>query len=170
MRKTTPIPIPNSYELHRRFRYEDGKLFWRIRSARRIQIGDRAGTYSGTGYRLTHINRTSYLEHRIIYAMFNYGVSLDGLQIDHLNHIIDDNRIENLELGTNSENQHNRFPKGCRFVKGIGKWRADIRANYKRIYLGCFDTEAEAHRAYLEAKLIHHPTAPHTARLLAELA
>ena len=41
-----------------------------------------------------------------------------------------------------------------------GGYMARIAANGKQIYLGVYPTEAEAHEAYLEAKVRLHPTTP----------
>lgn len=48
--------------------------------------------------------------HRLVWETFN-GKIPDGLTIDHINHIRDDNRLENLRLMTRIENGVNRNTK-----------------------------------------------------------
>lgn len=80
-----------------------------------------------------------------------------GMTIDHLNKNGLDNRKRNLRICTKSQNSHNyKTPRNnTSGVKGVfldrKKWRAAIRINYKRIYLGSFLTLEEAKKAYKEA-------------------
>lgn len=85
-----------------------------------------------------------------------YGHISRNLQIDHINGIKDDNRIENLRVVTNDENQWNKhYHKGyCK--RENGTYRVEIRANNKRINIGCFKTEEEAREAYIKAKQQYH--------------
>ncbi len=78
-----------------------------------------------------------------------------GEQIDHRNHCGFDNRRNNLRFCTNSQNQHNRVPqigtskyKGVCWQKVAKKWLSQIKHNNNRIYLGCFENEKDAARAY----------------------
>jgi len=43
-------------------------------------------------------------------------------------------------------------PKGCYWDKAANKWRAAITHQGKKIYLGRFDCQLDAHEAYLRAK------------------
>jgi len=81
----------------------------------------------------------------------------DKLQPDHINHNTLDNRRYNLRIVTHQQNHWNqKKPKGCYWHKRAKKWQAQIVLKNKKIYLGCFETEQEAHVAYLEAKKIYH--------------
>lgn len=88
-----------------------------------------------------------------------------GLVVDHINHDILDNRRENLRLATSSQNSQNKLKtrdntkysqfKGVCFYAYDGKklarpWRAYIKINGKRQWLGYFQTEADAALAYNE--------------------
>ena len=85
----------------------------------------------------------------------------ESLLIDHINHNTLDNRKENLRIVTNKINQHNqKSSKGYSWNKQVKKWKAGIRVNNKLLFLGYFETEAEAREAYLEAKKKYHPSAP----------
>jgi hypothetical protein len=74
--------------------------------------------------------------------------------IDHINGVKTDNRVDNLRIVTQQKNCENRRSKG--YHKIGKKWRAQIKVNKKKHHLGYFDTEQEAHAAYLDAKAIHH--------------
>jgi hypothetical protein len=99
------------------------------------------------------------LVHRLIAQAYLPDYSED-LQVDHIDRCRTNNNISNLRMATHAENQHNRDAKGYYFYKRLNKWMAQIAINNKQKYLGYFDTESEARQAYLDAKKIHHPTAP----------
>jgi hypothetical protein len=93
-------------------------------------------------------------QHRIITAAF-LGLDMTNLkiQLDHINGIRHDNRLENLRLVNNQQNHFNRTKvKGYYWNKRARKWHARIMIDGKKAHLGLFDTEEEAHAAYLEAK------------------
>ena len=87
------------------------------------------------------------------------------LLVDHRNNDGLDNRRANLRLATHSENSYNR-PKtkakttsqyiGIYLEKRTGRWTVKIRANGKRLWLGRFESEIEAAKAYDEAAKKYH--------------
>lgn len=85
------------------FEYRDGKLYWKNHKYKGLN-GKRAGTPHKKGYWNIQYEKKLYLEHRLIYIM-HYGDIKE--QIDHINGIKNDNRIENLRQATNSQNQAN---------------------------------------------------------------
>ena len=62
--------------------------------------------------------------------------------------------MNNLRIVTNQENNFNKNAK--RFTKSKNKYRAYINLNNQQFYLGTFNTEEEAHKAYLQAKEKYH--------------
>ena len=81
--------------------------------------------------------------------------------IDHINGIRDDNRIENLRDVSQKINlQNKRNPNANSTSKFLGvcwhksrnKWQSQIAVNGKDKYLGLFETAELAHEAYLIAK------------------
>jgi hypothetical protein len=81
----------------------------------------------------------------------------DGLYVDHINHNGLDNRKANLRIVTmvqNSWNARKQFGnfssqyKGVTWSKTSRKWKAHIGFLGERIYIGCFDDEQSAARAY----------------------
>jgi hypothetical protein len=126
-----------------------GALTW-VAGLRR---GQTAGCLKNDGYRRVTIGGVNYAEHRLIWFLMTG--EWPELQIDHRNGVRDDNRWVNLRQATASQNTANcrkRGPwlKGCTRRRN-GRFQAQIGVRGERSYLGTFDTEAEAHAAYLEA-------------------
>ena len=72
--------------------------------------------------------------------------------VDHINNIKSDNRLVNLRLTTNRFNLSRRggASKYVGVSKFRNKWMATIRINNKLNYLGLYQTEEDAHQAYLD--------------------
>jgi hypothetical protein len=76
--------------------------------------------------------------------------------VDHIDHNKTNNCRANLRICTPAENQRNRVKrfgagsryKGVCYKKDLRKYYARFRINGQRLWLGCFDDEAEAARAY----------------------
>jgi hypothetical protein len=144
--------------LHELFEYRDGALYWKIRPAQVVQIGDRAGSaiVGSRRYRQVRIDRKNYSEHRLIYLMFNG--SLPAV-IDHIDCDPNNNRIENLRPCTNQENGRNRRGSCASGVKGVGwhkyrkQWVVQLNVNGKNTHFGYFTNIKEAERM---AKFVRH--------------
>lgn len=146
-------------------RYEAGQLIWTQRAGQRGAPGSIAGGVRN-GYVVVNFQRTAYQAHRVIWAIHHGGVLPDvTLEIDHINGVRHDNRIENLRLVTKAQNQQNRHAArsdsriGFLGVRKIRKnWGARISVNGVRTHIGVFDTPQAAHEAYLVAKRKLHST------------
>ena len=146
---------------------KSGVLYWKNdhKYFKSIKAGDIVGGSSRkNGYASTAINKKQYYVHRLVWLLF-YG-SWPEKQIDHINGIRDDNRIENLRLATASENQHNRkkthgrkTPVGA-YKHWSGKWYSSIMSNGKYKFLGTFENPEDASNAYASAKAQLHPFNP----------
>ena len=121
--------------------------------SRQSDRGSVCGTLMANGYlSLWYKNRT-YLVHRIIWLMHNKQWPKN--QIDHINRIRNDNRIENLRDVTQSRNNNNNQAKGYSYNSSTGGYMARITVDGQFIYLGVYATKNMAHDAYMKAKAIY---------------
>lgn len=90
----------------------------------------------------------------------------DGLEGDHINRDRLDNRRSNLRVtkrATNAQNlsarAHPKYPapRGVTYDKNRQKWMATCRVNYRRHYVGRFDSMEEADAAVRAFRAEHHP-------------
>ena len=106
-------------------------------------IGEAIGCLRDDGYLGTKIFNKSELVHRIIWKMEN---GTDANNIDHINGLKSDNRIENMRSVTHHENMKNKRKGknnksgavGVNWLDRTKKWVASIRVNKKTIHLGSF--------------------------------
>lgn len=59
----------------------------------------------GRGYKICYLHRKRFRVHRLVWEAFN-GKIPDGMQVNHINEIKADNRLENLNLMTPKENSN----------------------------------------------------------------
>ena len=153
---------------HDYFRYEDGKIYWKIKPKRKpFLFGCEAGSGKTGEYKTVKIDGCRYRCHRVIYEMFNGSIK-DGMVIDHINGLKDDNRIENLRCVTvsiNAKNQkvnakNNSGINGVRLYKRTGKWIAYSKSFGKYVHLGYFDSIESA----IDARDLYNSTNGFTER------
>ena len=127
----------------------------------KIKINFHIEKYGYKNY-IININKKQYRLSRIIYKAHNKDWDIKDNSnlnwIDHINRDSTDNRIENLRILTNQQNQWNTNAKGYCWDNLANKWRSQIRLNGKVKHLGYFEKEKEedAHIAYLKAKEVYH--------------
>jgi hypothetical protein len=133
-----------------------GIFHWRIAVARRVKVGDIAGSVHRDGYRQIMIDGRRYYAHHLAW-LYVHG-EWPPSELDHINGVPDDNRIANLRLATPSQNQWNQGNRknNTSGFKGVGwhrrrRWRAQIGINGRYIHLGYFATPEEAHQTYCAA-------------------
>lgn len=138
------------------FDYKNGMLYWKNTRAPNAKKGARAGcVHSSEGYRKVKIKGKNYLEHHVIWCLLKGQWPQEGREIDHINRIADDNRIENLRLVDRNINSKNRRGKGYSKTTS-GMYQARIYVNKRFVNLGSYKTPEEAEQKYLEAKAIYH--------------
>jgi len=135
---------------HLRANFKTGKLYWKHAKQGR-KLAWPAGNVNGAGYMQIRIQGTSYQQHRVIW-FFAYA-EWPKTNLDHINGVKSDNRLENLREcsnSTNSHNVHNRaekyikhdgLPPNVRFHKGTYEGRITIKG--KRT-VRCFSTPEAA--------------------------
>jgi len=130
--------------------------FTRLQSRGNTKKGDIAAPIDDRGYIKIRIGSRAYRGHRL--AWFYYYGEFPNMEIDHINGIKTDNRIENLRLATHAENCKNQGVRknNTSGYKGVrktrhGSWLAGIGVNGEWIYLGVYPTPEEASDAYKEA-------------------
>lgn len=138
---------------------ENGIFTRREKSAKRVQIGDVAGSLDSSGHVQFKIFGRTYLAHRLAF-LYMTGEWTVG-EVDHIDGVRNNNAWINLRVGTKNDNQQNqRKPRAdnktgflgvCKH-KQCNKFIAKIRTNGVVKYLGLFATPEEAHQAYLTAK------------------
>ena len=136
------------------FRYdpETGHVYWKISTSRRVKPGDKAGSLSKRGYYHVCLDGKFLLIHRLAFVLM--GEEVPDF-VDHINRVSTDNRWSNLRGVSHQENCTNNTARGT--YKIGNKYRAKIFTKGKAFHLGTFDTEEEAHQAYIRAKKQFHP-------------
>ncbi|MCK9544728.1 MAG: HNH endonuclease [Novosphingobium sp.] len=175
------LPPPEVLRQLLRYEPETGKLFWRrrgpewfpsqgtMKSFNTQHAGKEAFTSVSDGYRTSSIaymgRAFSLRAHRVIWAIVHK--SWPSGEIDHINGVRDDNRIENLRVVSLRENCRNqRLRKtntsgvaGVCWDKRDMKWRSRICADGRYISLGNFSRleDAAKARAKAEVRYGYHP-------------
>ena len=138
---------------------ESGQLTWKIRPSKRIPKGRRAGFLKKDGYRAITIEKKSYLEHHVIWFI---QTGSWAKEIDHINHVKDDNSWANLREVTHSENarnmkrvENNTGIQGIYYDRKTDKYISHIKVNGKKVFQKSYD-EPQLNEAIKEreAKLI----------------
>lgn len=131
--------------------YRDGALFWKKNAGPKGKKNRLAGSDNGRGYLQVKIRGRMTMAHRIVWVMHNGDIPA-GFQIDHINHVRNDNRISNLRLVTGSGNNRNTSLRkdnssgriGVYWRKDSRKWSAKIRVDDKLINIGTFREKSDA--------------------------
>lgn len=133
---------------------ETGLFYWALQRKSRDVVGTLAGGISTDGYRVIHIDGIDRLGHRLAWAHW-FG-TFPCVEIDHINSVRNDNRIENLRLADRSQQAQNRGVrsdnkcgiKGCRWDEKEQRYLVRVGFKGKRVIVGRFRYLAEAATAY----------------------
>lgn len=154
--------------LHEWFYYdpETGLFAWRKRPIKStISIGTVAGSIAKQHQGL---RRVIWLQGKRIYAsraayIYVHGDLPDTVLVDHIDGDALNDRIANLRLASTAQNTWNRLQKkGSRYKLGVcknirGRFYAQIQMpTGKKLHLGTWANEGEAHAAYMGAAAILH--------------
>lgn len=121
------------------------------------KAGDIAGSFN-RGYISIKVDGRKYSAHRLAFLYMEGAFPEDGLDVDHINRVKDDNRWKNLRVVTRTLNALNT---GCnknnelgssniRVLKDTGRYQVRIAGKS----LGCFDTLEEAEKCYVESRIM----------------
>lgn len=129
--------------------------------------GLQAGCLNQRGRRRIQVAGFKFLTSRLAWLLY-YGEWPEST-VDHINGDVADDRIVNLRLASESEQQWNRGigknntsgVKGVSFNKrraraNLGPWESYITVYYKRVHLGFFTDREDAVEARLKAELVYH--------------
>ena len=136
--------------------FRDGRIEYLDKRSKSKVWKDKKTSNNGNGYLRTRINEKMVFVHSII-ALCYLGERPNDKVIDHINSIRNDNRVENLQYITQSENIMKRTNFKGKPIKGIqkrpsGKFMVRISINKKQTNLGSYDTEEQAIEIYIKAK------------------
>ncbi len=127
-----------------------------------------AGFSKGAGdmYKHLMIAGKRYRAHRLAFLVMTGEIPT---VVDHIDGDPTNNKWENLRAVTPQQNTHNTHkPRSKKSKAELGVswdtlhllWRAQIRVDYAKYYIGLYDTQEEAALAYWAVKKTVHPFAP----------
>ena len=131
---------------------ETGEFFWRKTLKGHVRANKRAGHLSGDGYWIIGIDGKQYRAHRLAW-LYMHGC-FPKKELDHKNRNRSNGCIGELREANRGQNRANsKLQKNNRSgFKGVYKdgnsWKAEVKSNGTKIYLGMFKTPEAAHAAY----------------------
>ena len=137
----------------------------------RAKAGAVAGTKTGDGYLKSQINGRPYLLHRLAWLYMTGEMPPVGILMDHINQVKDDNRFKNLRLADHSLNGQNisqpqnwqsrtSSHRGVHWDSSRSMWFSQIAVSGKKKFLGRYQSEQDALKAYQRAREELHPFSP----------
>lgn len=143
---------------------ETGAFIWRkVSAGTRIESGVAGSPAIGGRYVSITIDQKPFLAHRLAW-FYVYGEWPKG-EVDHIDGCGTNNRIGNLRAVSHAVNMQNIRGKTAKnkssdlmgvSVSPIGRITSSLTASGKSHYLGTFETEQDAHDAYISAKRALH--------------
>lgn len=147
--------MANQYTYYPEFycNYVLGKVY---RMRKEDKEFEELGNDNGHGYLTFSLDKKKVKVHRYLYEKY-HGITLNpDIELNHINRIRTDNRIDNLEISNRPHNCQNQGKqknntsgfKGVSYNKKNKKWKAYININGKQKHLGYFSTAELAYEAY----------------------
>ena len=141
--------------------HPSGNLIRKVRMAVRSPAGSMPTTVEAGGYLVTHIEGKNFKVHRLIF-LWHHGYLPE--QVDHINGIRSDSRVENLRAATFGQNQQNKcFQKNnTSGFKGVywrereQKWYVSIGSDKRKHYLGRYGSLIDAVAASISGRVKLH--------------
>lgn len=142
--------------------YDGCNLIWNVTNSPRAKKGTIAGCKQKNGYIVVRVDKILYYAHRIIWEM-HFGKIPEGMEVDHINHIRHDNRIENLRLVTHRDNCRNQSKRKTNTSGFSGVWFSKEKQKFVgevlNKKLGYFSSSIDAYNTVaneLKYKGFHH--------------
>ena len=137
---------------------ETGIFKW-IKFSGNSAVGNKAG-WDCHGYIYINLLNRAYPAHILAFLYMEGKLPID--EVDHINHIKNDNRWINLRVVTHAENGKNQKLRidntsgmpGVTWRNDIKKWRARIKDGIDRVHLGNFNYYIIACAVKKEAEII----------------
>lgn len=134
-----------------------GIFTWKTKPSRSVKVGAVAGCKNGRGYVIIGLEQKRYRAHRLAWLCVHGEFPPE--EIDHINGIRGDNRIDNLRAVNSVENSRNQRMSslntsgvtGVRWNKADRRWMSKIGT----IHLGSYHSMAEAVSARKAAEVEH---------------
>lgn len=150
----------NKDRLRTLFVIKNGGLYYK-EARGHLKANTKAGYVDEYGYVRIAIDGKKYMEHTLVWIYYFDEVPHE---IDHINNIRRDNRIENLREVTKSENQLNVGIKSTNksgyknvcWNKLEQKWKVQLRVDGKCKHIGSFDDLQMAAQAAQKARTKYH--------------
>lgn len=128
---------------------ETGCLHWKIRPSIARLWGSKAGNIKQDGYFAVTLMNKGYQFHNVVWNYHN-GLIPNGFTVDHRDRDRSNNRIENLRLAKDFQQNFNQLARGFTRLRRNRKnpWRSCFIYNKSRKHLGVFATALQARLAY----------------------
>lgn len=151
---------PSQLELSEIFLYNsnNGRLYWKYSGyGRNMKLP--AGYLNSNGYRIIGIDYKLYRSNRLTW-IFHNGEIPPNMVVDHIDGNSSNDKIENLQVISQSKNLMKSKPKrntsgyrGVSWHEPSGKWQVRIYLDNKEKYLGRYEDVNEAAKIYDAAAL-----------------
>lgn len=134
-----------------------GEFTW-LNPLGRVPAGSKAGSTRKDGYVVIKIHNVPFKAHRLAYLYMTGAWPISG---DHEDRNPGNNRWKNIRPSTHAQNCRNRVFQNatgfqCVGRESSGRFRARVKLDGVRKYLGTFDTAEEAARVVAAAKVVMH--------------